>query len=117
MNMNSYSETEAKVVLYNFINLSLFSIGHRHEIILGTLNLLFNIIFGRNVFYNRGYEFKDYGVAIVFTLIYCICFTLFSMLVIVIGEVNKKLRESTAQQIKLLNGMHEGLLIVSQDTH
>ena len=42
--------------------------------------------------------------------------TLFNMLLIKIGEVNKSIKESTAQHVKLLNGMHEGLIILSNAT-
>ena len=45
-----------------------------------------------------------------------ICLTLLAMLMIKLGEVNRRINNSTGQIVKLLNGMHEGLLILSNAT-
>ena len=95
LNMNSFTETEADIVIYHFVMLILFSIGQRHEIILGSLSLLINLTVGRNTFYNRPILLEDFARAVIFSLIYLVCFTMFSMLTIVVGEVNKKLQEKT----------------------
>ena len=92
------------------------AVGFRYEIVISCINICINIIVGYNVAYSRPITYNIIFMCIVLVLGSLMIYTLFNILLIKIGEVNRRLKESSAQHANLLNGMHEGLIILSNAT-
>ena len=90
------------------------AVGYRREIIIGAINMIFNILIGRRIAYMKPITHDDVFVCVCVFIGYLTSMTLFNMFLIKIGKVNRNLKAMTNQYVNLLNGMHEGLLILSQ---
>ena len=71
---------------------------------------------GLNIVYNRPLTNEYIGMYTLATLIYLLVSTAWSMLVIFISELCQRLQVAEQSSINLLNGMHEGILILSHTT-
>ena len=70
--------------------------GYRREIIIGVINMIFNNIFGRRIALMKPITDVDVMVCVIFAIGYFVCITLFNMLLIKIGEVNKSSKEMSS---------------------
>ena len=98
------------------MNYLLYAIGYRYEIIIAVINLVLNLIVGMNVVYVRPLTQETLIVYMVLTILSMLNASIFNMLLAYLGEVKNKLHFSNLSNINLLNGMHEGLLILSNST-
>ena len=72
-----------------------FAIGYRYEIIIAVTNLNVNLIVGLNVARSKPITSNIIFMCMVLSLSSIIFLTLFNILLIKIGEVNKQLKDST----------------------
>ena len=70
--------------------------GYRYEIIVAVINLGFYIIVGMNFAYSKPITVNFVFMVIVRCIVAFIVFTLWNMLLIKIGEVNRRIKEATA---------------------
>ena len=86
------------------------------QIIMLTLSFAQNIIFGRAIVYRIDAELYQIVAFLVSVLLVMFCvFTVFGMLFVHISKVHTNLFISNQGNIKLLNEMHEGVLILEED--
>ena len=116
LNLGMYNSTPTAMSLLMCFIYILGSSGYRYEILICSINLSIVVIVGQNLAYSRPVTTSLIFMTIMRFLADLIAFTLFNMMMIKIGEVNKRHREYFAQHVKLLNGMHEGLIILSNTT-
>ena len=91
-------------------------IGYRSEIILLTLNGAFRMFMGLNIVYSRPLTEQEIGLYLLTSLVLIFVCTLGNMMLIFVSELYQRLEVAEQSSINLLNGMHEGILILSHAT-
>ena len=76
--------------------------------------LIFAIFFGVHTVYEKQLTPGLVFINIAYIIAFVICTTTFAILFIYIMELQERLAFSNHEHIKLLNGMHEGLTILSE---
>ena len=113
LSATNYAKDANSVLLLFSLVYIIFAIGYRYEIIIAGIVLALNLFVGLNVAYERPLSFQVGTIYIFLTFLCMLNATLVNIVLIYIGEVKKKLTVSNSSNINLLNGMHEGLLILS----
>ena len=87
------------------------------DIILITLALLFHEIVGKEINYNDStFDKASVFSTLLITISFFIMLNLAGLLLVYIKETNKKLQGSIESNIRTLNGMNEGVIILSNRT-
>ena len=94
----------------------LLSISYRYEIILLALNTAFRLIMGIKIVYSRPLTNQDIVLYLLGSFTLIVLCTLGNMMLIFISELYQRLQVAEQASINLLNGMHEGILILSHTT-
>ena len=86
------------------------------QIIFNTVILALRFIVYLPLFFNSEQEFmtKDLIVLVLVVIVYFIICSLTAMIISYIQELGLKLKNTNEENVKLLDNMHEGLLILSK---
>ena len=99
---------------YTFgLSFMLFYCGSGLSIIYSTFVYAFAMVFGVVVAYDRELSGSRVLIIIGCTLTYFIVTSCLGMIIVFLEKVSQAKHDSNQSHIKLLNGMHEGLMIVS----
>lgn len=79
-----------------------------------TLTIAFHIFYDLAA-YNRTLSAELFCLGFACVIGYLISVTLFGMVVVHVSQVHEKLHVSNEENMKLLNGMHEGVLILTKN--
>ena len=79
------------------------------------MHLIFAIFFGVHTVYEKELTTGLVFIYISYVTAFAICTTAFAILLIYIMELQERLEFSNYENVKLLNGMHEGLTIFSDN--
>ena len=93
-----------------------FAIGTRLDIFIGVSNFLLHQFIGMHLVYRNPLSNGLTVIYLLTGLLAIIAAIIFNMVINYIVEINKKLRTAGESHISLLNGIHEGLLILSPST-
>ena len=95
------------------MNYVLFSMYNRLDLVVNTIFFGFNLFIGLKIAYARPLDSESAATYLMYILI-SISGSVFGIVVLnFIGEMSNKLKMVNKSSISLLNGMHEGLLILS----
>ena len=86
------------------------------DVIVYTIATGFRFFMGLNVVYARPLRPEDVSLYIITTVVILVASTLGNVAVIFISEVYLRLQVAERSSVNLLNGMHEGILILSHAT-
>ena len=84
------------------------------QIIFSTLLHLWNVTFALSVVYNRSMDYVELGFSIVETILIFLFATCIAMMFVHISRMHSFLVITNQDNSKLLNSMHEGILILSK---
>ena len=91
-----------------------YSMATRYDVFTSAIGSGFQMFVGINLVYNRPLTASTISLYVFTILMTGFGAILCNMVLIFISEVFKKLKSSEKASVNLLNGMHEGLLILSQ---
>lgn len=78
------------------------------------LHAVFVLFVIQPVLFLKPLDFGFVSINLIIVLIYFLVTTILSMIFIYISELHKEMHTTNTENVKLLNGMHEGLLILSK---
>ena len=86
-----------------------------NQIIVITLTLAFQLFFVQHFCYLKPFTFVAFFSSLSQIIIFFVCFSFAGMILLYINYIHEKLDFANEEHIKLLNGMHEGVLIVNEN--
>ena len=87
-----------------------------YQIIVVSLTCAYCLFFGISVAYDRPMTSGTFLIYLITTVCVVVCSLSLGIILKYVIEVRHKLRAANVSHVKLLHGMHEGLLIVEQDS-
>ena len=115
-NQKNHDAHSMDVVIYHFVLYLTYSNAWLWDMFVAVTSIAINLFVGITVLYDRP---LDVSTVATYTGLLLVCFlttVILNMLVILIARVNAQRRLAHESHISLLDGMHEGLLILSQAT-
>ena len=94
----------------------LFAIATRAELIVSVLGMALRLTVGLHLVWAKPLDLQTVFIYALTILVTFVCFTLTNMLIIFFSEVYSRLKIAEKASVNLLNGMHEGVLILSHKT-
>ena len=88
----------------------------RAELIVSVLSLAVQLFVGLHVVYDRPLSLDTALIYVLCVFVTGLSSTIANMILIFFSEVNLRLKTGEKASINLINGMHEGLLILSTGT-
>ena len=116
LNSASYNNDSVGVISTFMFNMMFYSTLNRCDMLINTPNFIWNLFIGINVAYNH-----PLTQGVVFTHILCVIFSfwggaLLNMILMYLAILSLRLKTAQISHLKLLNSMHEGVLILSHST-
>ena len=90
--------------------------GSGYSIIYSALVYAFSLFYGISMVYNQTLDFNKVNLYISCIVFYLAATVCFGLIIDYLENMNETLVKSNQSHIKLLNGMHEGLIIISKET-
>ena len=82
------------------------------QIFVTVATLAWNLFFTNYVSYDRDLTIGSFLISLFYVLVFLLCCVLIGMIIIHISSMHHKLLFANEENVKLLNGMHEGILII-----
>ena len=113
LNFTNFDKDITDLIIYSTVTYLLFTIGYRYEILINLIGGAWASFFGLHVAYARPFTVRDVFMYIILCACNIVFSTIMNLVFLYFGELNNKLRSANLSHVNLLNGMHEGLLILS----
>ena len=112
LNHVSYSQSNIQYAMFFGINFVCLYCDEGRQIIAMVATLAWHLFITNYVGYSRELTTISFVVSVAYVIVFLLCLTLAGMVIIHFSSLHRELLFTNEENVKLLNGMHEGVLII-----